>query len=479
VVVPDGTVVERIGLEEESGWRDHPLGWCAAERAGGWTTRLGHRQFDIEVLVARFTSKFVAWHSVSDSRLIAGELGRNVCIMPAIQKSGWRMLMIEIQRDALVDALAELVQISSINPDLVPGASGEAEIAEAIAARLRHTPGIDVELQEVVPGRPNVIATVGSGPGRTLMLNGHTDTVTVAGMTEPFSARVDGNRLYGRGANDMKGALAGMIVLLEAVARAGDFPGKLVATFVVDEEYASIGTQAICEQIDRWRPDAALVLEQTDLDVCIAHKGFVWATVDTHGFAAHGSRWQEGVDAITHMGRVLVGLDELSQALVALPGHQLLGPPSLHASLISGGQELSSYPAACHLEVERRTIPGESLEEVRTELQSILNRLEEADEKFSATLTMGLERHAFEVSEEAPIVRAIVAASQQELNLTPRFGGAAGWMDSALLSAAGVPTAIYGPGGDGAHGFEEWADLDVLEKFTSVLARIAYDFCSS
>jgi len=387
--------------------------------------------------------------------------------------------MIEIQRDALVDALAELVQISSINPDLVPGASGEAEIAEAIAARLRHTPGIDVELQEVVPGRPNVIATVGSGPGRTLMLNGHTDTVTVAGMTEPFSARVDGNRLYGRGANDMKGALAGMIVLLEAVAHAGDFPGKLVATFVVDEEYASIGTQAICEQIDRWRPDAALVLEQTDLDVCIAHKGFVWATVDTHGFAAHGSRWQEGVDAITHMGRVLVGLDELSQALVALPGHQLLGPPSLHASLISGGQELSSYPAACHLEVERRTIPGESLEEVRTELQSILNRLEEADEKFSATLTMGLERHAFEVSEEAPIVRAIVAASQQELNLTPRFGGAAGWMDSALLSAAGVPTAIYGPGGDGAHGFEEWADLDVLEKFTSVLARIAYDFCSS
>ncbi|HEX7104049.1 MAG TPA: ArgE/DapE family deacylase [Nitrolancea sp.] len=387
--------------------------------------------------------------------------------------------MIEIQRDVLVEALAELVRVSSINPDLVPGAAGEAEIAAAIAARLRQTPGISVEVQEVVPGRPNVIASVGDGPGRTLMLNGHTDTVTVEGMTEPYSARVDGNRLYGRGANDMKGALAGMIVLLEAVARAGNFPGKLVATFVVDEEYASIGTQAICNQIERWRPDAALVLEQTDLEICIAHKGFVWATIDTHGFAAHGSRWQEGVDAITHMGRVLAGIDELSQVLVTHPGHPLLGPPSLHASLISGGQELSSYPARCHLEVERRTIPGESLEEVRTELQSILNRLDEADEKFSATLTMGLERHAFEVSEEAPIVRAIVDASQQVLDLTPRLGGAAGWMDSALLSAAGVPTAIYGPGGDGAHGFEEWADLDVLEKFTNVLARVAYDFCSS
>jgi acetylornithine deacetylase len=389
------------------------------------------------------------------------------------------MLVIEIQSDALVAALAELVGISSINPDLVPGAGGEAEIAAAIAARLRRTPGISVDVQEVVPGRPNVIASVGDGPGRTLMLNGHTDTVTVEGMAEPYSARVDGNRLYGRGASDMKGALAGMIVLLEAVARAGDFPGKLVATFVVDEEYASIGTQAICAQIERWRPDAALVLEQTDLEICIAHKGFVWATIDTHGFAAHGSRWQEGVDAITHMGRVLAGIDELSQVLVTHPGHPLLGPPSLHASLISGGQELSSYPARCHLEVERRTIPGESLEEVRTELQSILNQLDEADETLSATLTMGLERHAFEVSEEAPIVRAIVDASQQVLDLTPRLGGAAGWMDSALLSAAGVPTAIYGPGGDGAHGFEEWADLDVLEKFTNVLARVAYDFCSS
>src|SRR6185312_9002073 len=173
--------------------------------------------------------------------------------------------MIEIQREALVEALAELVRIPSINPDLVPGANGEATIAEAIATRLRGTPGITVELQEVVPGRPNVIASVGAGNGRTLMLNGHTDTVTVEGMTEPFSARVDGNRLYGRGSSDMKAALAAMIVLLEAVANAGDFPGKLVATFVVDEEYASIGTQAICDQIERWRPDAALVLEATDL----------------------------------------------------------------------------------------------------------------------------------------------------------------------------------------------------------------------
>ena len=386
--------------------------------------------------------------------------------------------MIEIRRDALVAALVELVRIPSINPDLVPGANGEAEIAQAIATRLRKTPGIAVELQEVVPGRPNVIASVGEGTGRTLMLNGHTDTVTIEGMTEPFSARVEGDRLYGRGSSDMKAALAAMIVLLEEVAQADDFPGKLVATFVVDEEYASIGTQAICDQIERWRPDAALVLEATDLQIGVAHKGFVWAEIDTLGFAAHGSRWQDGVDAITHMGRVLGGLDELSQALIQQPGHPLLGPPSIHASLISGGQELSSYPAACHLEVERRTIPGENAEEVRTELQSILNRLEEEDHRFSATLKMGLVRHAFEVGEDAPIVQAVLAASQHVLNLTPEFGGSAGWMDSALLAAAGVPTAIYGPGGLGAHGFEEYADLDMLEKFANVLVRVTYDFCA-
>jgi len=209
--------------------------------------------------------------------------------------------MVELTRERLSETLAELVRIPSVNPDLVPGASGEREIAEAIAVRLRRTPGIAVELQDAGGGRPNVIATVGDGSGRTLMLNGHTDTVGVSGMAAPFAARVADGRLYGRGAADMKNADAALIVLLEEVARAGDFPGRLVATFVVDEEYASIGTQAVCREIGRWRPDAALVLESTQLDVEVAHKGFVWAEIDTRGRAAHGSRYQDGVDAIAHM----------------------------------------------------------------------------------------------------------------------------------------------------------------------------------
>ncbi len=384
--------------------------------------------------------------------------------------------MIEIDRAQLISTLTDLVRINSVNPDLVPGAAGEAEIAIAIADRLRRTPGIDVELQDAGPNRPNVIASVGSGSGRTLMLNGHIDTVTLEGMTEPLSGRIDGSRLFGRGSNDMKSSVAAMIVLLESIATAGNFPGRLIATFVVDEEYASIGTQAVCREIDRWKPDAALILEPTRLEVTVAHKGFVWATIETHGFAAHGSAWQEGIDAIAHMGRVLGKLEGLRDDLQSRDGHPLLGPPSLHASLIRGGQELSSYPASCHLEIERRTIPGETRDQVESELTDIIDALRHHDSRFSATLTVGIDRQPFEVSPNAPIVQTIRSASERVLGRLPEITGGSGWTDSALLAAAGVPTAIYGPGGFGSHGYEEWADLDMLIDFARVLAQAAYDF---
>ena len=388
------------------------------------------------------------------------------------------MHVIELERDRLANTLADLVRINSVNPDLVPGAAGEAEIAHAIAERLRRTPEIDVQLQVAGPNRPNVIASVGTGGGRTLMLNGHIDTVTLEGMPEPLSGRIDGSKLYGRGSNDMKSSIAAMIVLLEEIAEAGDFPGRLVATFVVDEEYASIGTQAVCREIDRWNPDAALILEPTGLDVTVAHKGFVWATIETHGFAAHGSAWREGVDAISLMGRVLGKLEGLRDDLQSRPGHPLLGPPSLHASLIRGGQELSSYPASCHLEIERRTVPGESRQQVTDELNAILDELRLDDPQFAATLTVGVDRDPFEISPDAPIVQAVRSASDHVLGRTPQISGASGWMDSALLSAVNVPTAIFGPGGFGSHGYEEWADLDMLYDFARVLVRVVYDFCA-
>jgi acetylornithine deacetylase len=387
--------------------------------------------------------------------------------------------MIEIDNKKLTETLADLVRIPSINPDLNPGAEGERTLAETIAERLRRTPGIDVELQEVGGGRPNVIATAGNGNGRTLMLNGHIDTVGVAGMEAPFDPVIKDGKLYGRGSSDMKGAVAAMIVLLEEVARAGDFPGRIVATFVVDEEYASIGTQAICANIDRWRPDAALVLEGTGLDVSIAHKGFVWATITTRGRAAHGSRYQDGIDAIAHMGRVIVGIDELAQDLLERTPHQYVGPPSLHASMIRGGQELSSYPEECVLEIERRTIPGESAEQVRAELQGILDSCASQNPHFNATLEMGLVRQPFEVADDAKIVKLLQTTTGAHIARKPELTGGMGWMDSALLSDAGVPTAIFGPGGEGAHALVEWADLQSLHDFATILSATAHDFCSS
>lgn len=387
--------------------------------------------------------------------------------------------MIEIDRQALIDTTAELVRIPSINPSLVPGAGGERAVAEAIAARLRETLGITVEMQDAGDGRPNVIASVGNGPGRTLMLNGHIDTVGVAGMEDPFSGRVEANRLYGRGSSDMKAAMAAAMVLLEEIARAGDFPGTLIVTFVADEEHSSVGTQAICREIERWKPDAALVLEGTGLDITTAHKGFVWATITTHGFAAHGSRYELGVDAIAHMGRVLVALEELGRELIAREPHPLVGPPSIHASLIRGGQELSSYPEECVLEIERRTIPGETSEHVEQELQAILDRLAGEDEQFRGVLEMGVVRDSFEISPDAEIVATVRRIAAAERGVEPRITGGAGWMDSSLLDKAGVPVTIFGPDGEGAHGLVEWADLDVLETFARILAKVCYDYCAA
>jgi acetylornithine deacetylase len=298
-------------------------------------------------------------------------------------------------------------------------------------------------------------------------------------MAEPFSGRVDGDRLYGRGSYDMKGSMAGAVVLLEALARRGDLAGRVVVTFVVDEEFASLGTQAVCAEIERWRPDAAIVLENTALDICVAHKGFAWAEIGTRGVAAHGSRYWLGVDAIVMMGPVLTGLKRLNDELLAREPHRYLGPPSLHASLIDGGQELSSYPEACRLQLERRTVPGETAEQLRAELQAVLDVAAREDEHFDAVLEMGLVRDPFEVAEDAEIVRTLVEACRAERGTQPAFIGKAGWADSALLMAAGVPTVYFGPDGAGAHANEESVDLASLETFTRVLARVAYALAGS
>jgi acetylornithine deacetylase len=272
--------------------------------------------------------------------------------------------------DPAVALLRDLVAIDSVNPTLSPGARGEADVARRIAGELEAI-GLRVEITDAAPGRPNVVGVLeGRAPGRSLMFCGHTDTVGVTDMPRPFDPEIRDGRLYGRGAQDMKGGVAAMIGAARRIVESGGLErGRVIVAAVVDEEHASLGADVL---VTKWRADAAVVTEPTSLDIAVAHKGFQWIALDTRGRAAHGSRPLEGRDAILRMGRVLARLEALDRGLQQRPPHALLGTASLHASLIDGGHELSSYPAHASLQYERRTLPGESPDVARVEAEAIL-----------------------------------------------------------------------------------------------------------
>ncbi len=374
----------------------------------------------------------------------------------------------------IVELLRQLVAIDSINPDLVPGGAGEEKIARFVADWFERA-GLEVVWDEPAPGRPNVIGIArGAGGGRSLLLNAHMDTVGVEGMERPHAPYIQENRLYGRGAYDMKGGLAA-IMAAGAAAKKRGLRGDVIVTAVADEEYASTGTSSI---VKKWHADAAIVTEPTELHICTAHKGFVWLDVETEGVAAHGSRPDLGVDAIVKMGKVLLGLEELDRSLRTAPSHRLLGSGSVHASLIQGGQELSSYPRHCSLGVERRTVPGETLQKVESEIPRICEQIAATDPTFNAAVKTSMVRDPFEVSLDEPIVRAVLREATAILGHQPREIGQTGWMDSALLSAAGIPAVVFGPGGEGAHAVVEWSNLEHVERCAEILAAVAEEFCA-
>jgi len=383
--------------------------------------------------------------------------------------------MLSIDAGYTTRTLQDLVRINSVNPRLDPTAPGELAIAAYVADALEHL-GLEVFRHEPEPGRISVVGRLrGSRPGRSLMLNAHADTVDVAGMDEPFSGDIRDGRLYGRGAYDMKGGLAAMMAAVKALAGAGrPHAGVFLLAAVADEEYASLGTQDL---VARYHPDGAIVTEPTALDICLAHKGFAWFEVTTRGRAAHGSRFDLGVDANMRMGRVLAELDLLEKELRARTPHPLVGPPSLHAATLSGGSGLSTYAASCRLQIERRTIPGERAERVIEEIASILRRQMARDPGFEAEMTVVLVREPFEVAPDAPIVRALTEASTAVLGRRPAYLGQTPWMDAALLSAAGAETVIMGATGAGAHAKEEWVELASVHQLAQCLAEAALRYC--
>lgn len=376
-------------------------------------------------------------------------------------------------KSELTGLLEKLVSIDSVNPDLVPGAEGERKIAVFVAEWLRDR-GLEVHVEEVGNGRPNVIAVArGTGGGRSLMLNAHMDTVGVAGMERPFEPVIRDGRLYGRGAVDTKSALAAFML---AAAGAAKSPrcGDVILTAVADEEYASLGTEAVAR---KWKADAAIIGEPTGLALVIAHKGFAWFEIETYGVAAHGSLPETGVDAIVKMGKVLTGIDQMVARLRCSNCHPLLGPGSMHASLITGGQEFSSYPAACRLSVERRTLPGENIQAIEAELSEMIGSIKAGDPEFRASITTKMFRGPLEVSRGEPIVMMLAKQVAAVTGKEPEYKGMGGWMDSALLAEAGIPSVIFGPAGEGLHGKCEWVDLESVLRCYEVTCRTIEEFC--
>lgn len=373
-----------------------------------------------------------------------------------------------------VKLLSELVEINSVNPSLSDAGDGEGKLASAVAEHLRAS-HLDVVVTEVAPGRQNVVGVLeGSENGHSLMLCGHMDTVGVEGMVQPFNPLIRDGRLYGRGSGDMKGGLAAILDAARQLSTAGWSKGKLIVAAVIDEEYTSIGAEALVKE---WSADGAVITEPTSLAVAVGHKGFSWVEIVVEGRAAHGSRPKEGRDAILMMGKVLQKLDQLTKKLQSTAPHHLLGCASLHASLINGGREMSTYPDNCVLKIERRTITGEDQDVALREIDEILDQLKIEDTQFRATAQLLFDRSPYETPAHSTLPEK-VETSLRGLGRSTRREGMTYWTDAAILGSAGIPSVIFGPGGEGFHGLEEFVVIDDVLACRDVLVNLSRDFCS-
>lgn len=369
----------------------------------------------------------------------------------------------------------QLIRINSISPDIDPGAPGETAIADYCAAWLAER-GFEIERVDDTPGRPSIIATArGTGGGRSLLLNGHLDTVGVDTYEgDAFAGEVRDGSVFGRGAFDMKAGLAAIMV---AAARAVANPlrGDVILTLVADEEFNSIGTEQVLARVTA---DAAIITEPSNLDLVVAHRGFAWFTLELEGRAAHGSMPHEGVDAIAQAGLVLRALDELRDRFESQPPHPLLGHSAVRVSQISGGVDAATVAPHCTMMIERRMLPAESVDAVESELRAMLEALAAATPDFRFTLTRIVGRAAFEADPEWPVVSTLETNAERVLGRAPARRGEPFWTDAGLVLEAGIPCVLLGVDGGGAHADTEWATTESIEQLTAILHGTITDFCA-
>lgn len=383
---------------------------------------------------------------------------------------------LDVSTDDPVALTQTLVSINSANPDLGTGIEpGETAMAEYISAWLQHR---DIEAHWIEPteGRPSVVGIArGSGGGKSLMLNGHMDTVTLSGYDGyPLSGEIKDGKLYGRGSADMKSGLAAAMVTL-ANAKNANLKGDVVLAAVADEENKSIGTEQIL--VAGWKTDAALVNECTNLELVNAHKGYIWYDVNIYGVASHGSAPAKGIDAISKTGHFLAELDKYAAELQQRKAG-IVGPPSAHASLIRGGEEASSYPAKCTTTLERRTVAGETEQSVTKELTTILESVKDRVSDFKYDLTVTFQRSPFHEDTSSEISQLAQKHLERVTGKTASFTGAPYWTDTALLKEAGISSLLLGPTGDGFHSKEEWVNTESIQQLTNIMTALAHEFCA-
>ncbi|MHA2168797.1 MAG: ArgE/DapE family deacylase [Candidatus Kariarchaeaceae archaeon] len=385
------------------------------------------------------------------------------------------MSSVIIDEDYVLNLTMDLIRINSVNPSLSEKGQGERKICEFIANHLREL-GLQVNFQRLPNNRINVIGILkGVGAGKSLILNGHTDTVGIDGMEDPFNPQFTDGKIFGRGASDMKGGLAAILGAMQFIVTENTkLKGDVIVAFVADEEYASIGTEHL---LTEYTADAAIIPEPTNLEIIVAHKGFAWIRIDVKGKSAHGSLPSQGVDAIVKAGKVLVELESMQKEFEKTT-HRLLGSPSIHASLISGGKGISTYPDHCTIQVERRTLPNENKDIISNEMSDLLSKIKQTDHQFDAEHEVYFYRPALELDHSEPIVQALSNARNKVLSSTSDFFGITWWMDSALLNAAGIPTVVFGPFGEGLHANEEYVELDSIITCAKILSQTIIDFCS-
>jgi acetylornithine deacetylase/succinyl-diaminopimelate desuccinylase family protein len=382
-----------------------------------------------------------------------------------------------VASDDPVELTQTLVRINSASPSLgsIPG-PGETTIARYITAWMEHR-DIETHWIEPTPGRPSVVGVVrGSGGGKSLMFNGHIDTVTITEYEgDPLSGDIRDGNLYGRGAADMKCGVAAAMVAL-ANAKTQDLKGDVIFAGVADEEFASIGTQQVLEA--GWTADGAIVNEPTSLEIMYAHKGFVWFEVDIHGLAAHGSRYDLGIDAICKAGYFLVELDKYATHLTQQAGDPIIGPGSIHASIIKGGEEISSYPSFTQIQIERRVVTGETQESAEQELKEILDGLVERIPNFKYELRATFQRSPFKADLDHPFTKLVRKHITKTLGEEAVVVGAPYWTDCALLADSGIPVLLWGPKGTGLHEKLEYVEVKSIVQVAETLIAIAAEFCS-